>query len=343
MENLDLHKELEAFVEAIDTFPASEEKSKFYSIERIGAEKELKIIEEFFHEDQYKKILQLIIKSEEAIRLCKLGTLEAGYQEFQSVDKEAKILSKDAYQYVRLYFLSGLAYYFYKKGDFDRALQYTWKEIEEIENLEIKGLTILHFRRVGHIGNAIKILYTSGQIEPTITLALGNFLYSINGNKVLMPTGVWNPELLNHIPYIRQRYIDISFLNIIEMTLDKHADSIYDNDFFNRQVFKMIPEFEVTNNNLAMIHNWLYLQKLYYQKDYQKFIINLIEYCKEPFDCTFDILKLSHLSKIILLIKIAKMNNNFKNMANPKLNNYIQRKLMSKQLIKEKICHSIFE
>jgi hypothetical protein len=343
METLDLCKELEAFVEAIDSFPASDEKSQFYNIEKLLSTKEYGLLNDFFGEEEHKKALRLIHKAQEAIKLCKIGELDKGYAEFQDMQEKAKALSKNASLYAQLYYLSGLAYYHFKRGDFQIALEYTWEEIKETEKLEEKGATTLHYRRAGHVGNATKILYVSGKIAEATKLLLGDILYSLNGDTSLMPVGNWNHKLLDFIPYIRQRYFDISFLNAIEKLVEKQGNSGEEDYFFYQNVFSKIPDFEVKNNNSAIIHNWLYLQRLYYDKSYKEFVLCFIEFCEVPFDSTFDLLKLVLLPKIILLMKNSNTNIDFKDKGSFKINNYIRKKINSKQFLKQRVCNLILE
>jgi hypothetical protein len=343
MENLEIRKSLEEFIEAIDTFPTSNTKSQFYNIEILGSSKENAQLNEFLGDVEFNKSLRLIHYAQEAIKLCKMGNLEDGFKIFQNVEQKSKDLSENALQYINLYYLSGIAYYHYRTKDYKLSLECTWKEIEETGKLEKKGVSNLHYRRVGHIGNAVKILFVSGKIEDSATLALGMLQYTLNGNISSMPAGEWNDKLLDIIPYVRQRYIDLCFLNIIEMALEKQNDIQYNNNFYNDNVFSKIQDFEVTNNNLAMIYNWLYLQKLYTKQHYKDFILDMIEFCQVPFDYSFDVLKLSHLSKIISFLNSSKTDDKFIEKAKLKINNYILNNLNSKQSLKDKVCDLIFE
>jgi hypothetical protein len=343
MEILELHKELEAFVEAIDSFPASETKSQFYNIEKLLSIREYDILKDFFGEIEYKKSIKIILKYQDAIAICKNGELEKGYREFQEVQGKSKILSNNAFHYTQLWYLSGMAYYFFRKENYHKALLFTWKEIQETEKLESKGATTLHYRRVGHIGNAIKILNTSGNTDEAVKYALGDLLYTLNGDVSLMPKGNWNRKLFDFLPYNRQRHFDVSFLTIIEMAIEKQNTEKYNESFFYQNIYDKIPDFEVTNNNMAMIYNWLYLQKLYNQKLYKDFIYDSIEFCKVPFDYSFDVLKLSIFSKIIFLLKKSRVNDIYRDKSNLKINDYIQDKLQSKQPLKERVCNLIFE
>ena len=343
METLELYKELEAFVEAIDSFPTSDEKSMFYDSEKLLSIREFDLLKVFFGESEHKKALRLIHKAQEAVKSCKFGDLEFGYNEFQEVQEKSMALSENAHQYVQLYYLSGMAYYYYRKGNYSLALEFTWKEIKETELLEADGAITLHYRRVGHIYNAIKLLHESGKYEEATKWALGDLLYTLNGDTSIMPKGNWNTNTFDFIPYLRQRHFDKSFLSIVEFEIEKHGNPIYGDSFFYQNIFAKIPEFEVTNNNSAMIYNWLYLQKMYHQNLHQEFINSSIEFCQEQFDYTFDLLKLSLVSKIIVLLKKSNIETCLREKSNTKINEYIQLKLKSKQPLKENICHLIFE
>lgn len=343
MENLDLHRELEAFVEAIDTFPASEEKSKFYKLENIGLAQESALLDNYLGELEHRKALSLILKAQEAISLCKKSEIELGFEKFNEVYSKIPSLSSEAGKYANLYYLSGMAYYYFKIENYHKSLEFTWKELHETEKLEKMGITMLHYRRAGHVGNVIKILYKLGNIEEAVKLMLADLLYTLNGDTALMPQGEWNHELLNIIPYIRQRYFDISFLNVTEKWIQGRGNYKYNDTYIYNEVFSKIPEFEVTNNNLAMIYNWLYLQKMYYQNFTNEFILNSIEFFRVPFDSSFDSLKLSVLSNIIKLLKHSEIEKNLKEKYGIQINNYILNNLNSKQILKDNICNFIFE
>ncbi len=341
MENLELHKELKAFVEAIDSFPASEPKSMFYDTEALLSIKEFDLLKDFFGESEHKKALRLINKAQEAVQACKSGApLEDTFLAFQEVKSKIPDLSENAQSYAQLYYLSGMAYYYYRKENFLVALNFTFDEIKKTELLEMKGATTLHYRRIGHIYNVIKLLYELGEVEEATKYSLGDLLYTINGDTSLLPDGIWNHESLDFIKYLRQRHFDKSFLSSVEFAIEKYNDTTYGRSFFYNNLFSKIPEFDVTNNNLAMLHNWLYLQKLYDKNMYKEFILNTIEFCQESFDYTFDILKLYLLSQIISLLKTT---NNINEKNKQKINDYILLTLQSKRTLKENVCSIMFE
>lgn len=343
MENLELHKALESFEKAIDSFPASQNVTTFYSIEKLLSFREHEIMSNFLGEDQLKKANRLIYKLQDAIAICKTGNLEEGISLFQSVKKNIVGLSENATNYVNLYYLSGMAYYHYRSGNLKDALDFTWEEISKTEHLEAKGAITLHIRRAGHILNVVKILNSCKRIDETIRLSLGNTLYALNGNTDFMPVGHWNHTLLDFIPYIRQRFFDICFLNTVEIIVENQKKINYNDDYFYKHFYSQIPDFEVTNNNLAMIYNWLYIQRLNREEHKKDYVLNAIEFCQVNFDYTFDVLKLSLLPKIIEILKSSSLKMDFKEIVISKINNYVINKLQSKNKLKEKVCNLILE
>lgn len=344
METVQTKKALQLFLKEIDTFPSSSERSTFYSIEKLLSLKENDIFKEFLGEEQLKKAFKLIFQAQEAIKLCKNGELEEGYRLFEVVQEKRVQLSENASHYVYLYYLSGIAYYHYRKGDFNKALECTWEEILQTQFLEAKGATTLHYRRAGHILNAVKLLSSSNRVEEALQYSLGNVLYAINGDTSMMPKGEWNHQLLDFVPYIRQRFLDICFLNTVEILIEnQELENKLDISFYSKYL-SQIPDFEVTNNNLAIMYNFLYLQKLYSQKKNHQFIIDAIEFLQVNFDYTFDVLKLSICSKMISLIKSTDdLDRVQKKEALTKINDYISENLNSKPPLKQSVCNLIIE
>ncbi|MES2518849.1 MAG: hypothetical protein V4585_12120 [Bacteroidota bacterium] len=337
-----IQQELERFSEMIDSFPTSEKESKFYHIESILSPIEYNLFKVFFGEQEYKKALSLVLEAQEAIKKCKADDLEGGYEKFQEVKRKSEQLSEKAKQYVTLYYLSGIAYYHFRRKDFDQAINYTLREIQETESIENKGATSLHYRRTGHVINLIKIFKASHQAEKAIPLFLGSLKYLLNGNADLMPKGGWNSELLNFIPYVRQRSFDIFFIEAVDTLINLQADNEHQELLF-RTLFMEIPDFEPQNNNQAMLYNWLYLQRLYHQKNYLDFVKDCTEFCQTPFDNSFDSLKLSLLANIIQISQLHLKESGLQKQLKRKINDFIQTKLASPDHLKNNVCHLIIE
>jgi tetratricopeptide (TPR) repeat protein len=342
MEHQLIQQELERFSEMIDSFPASDAASKFYHIESIVSPIEYNLFKVFFGEEEYSKAMNLVLEAQEAIKKCKSGKLEEGYNKFESVNIESAQLTEKAQQYVKLYYLSGLAYYYFRKKDFDKAIEYTVQEIQETEVIEHMGATSLHYRRTGHVLNLIKIFKATNDTSKAIPLFLGALSYLLNGDSTLMPIGGWNSDLLNFIPYVRQRCFDIFFIDAVDTLIHYQADEDHKNTLIEK-LFMQIPDFEPQNNNQAMHYNWLYLQRQFYQKNYGEFIKDCIEFCQMPFDNSFDSLKLSLLANIIKVSRTHLEGTNLQQQLIGKINTFIQTKLASPDHLKNNVCHLIIE
>lgn len=343
MEHQLIQQELERFSEMIDSFPTSDAVSKFYHIESIVSPIEYNLFKVFFGEEEYAKALNLVLEAQEAIKKCKFGDLEEGYNKFESVKTASEKLSEKAHQYVKLYYLSGLAYYYFRKKDFDKAISYTLQEIQETEVIEHMGATSLHYRRTGHVLNLIKIFKATNDIQKAIHLFLGTLSYLLDGNATLMPAGGWNSDLLNFIPYVKQRCFDIFFIDAVDTLINYQADD-ESKEILIEKLFMKLPDFEPQNNNQAMHYNWLYLQRQFYQKkNYEEFIKDCSEFCQMPFDNSFDSLKLSLLANIIKVSHTHLEGTTLQKKLISKINNFIHTKLASPEHLKNNVCHLIIE
>jgi hypothetical protein len=327
---------LQKFVKAIDSFPLSKSKSDFYDVDKIITIRQVKELKEIFGEEEYKEILNLAHIAQEGVNMCKVGDLEKGFLKMKSAKKLAQNLRSEAYLYFHIYYLSCTSFYYFKIKKYETALELAWQEIDEIEKFESIGVPTLHYRRAGgRMLNIIKVLNVSGQKESAINLLLGIFLYALKGENSLIPRANWNQEKIDIIPYARQRYIDILFQQIVEASLDY---STLSDTFFYENVYSKISEFEVSNNNLAIIHNWLFIQKIYSKALYKDFIRQSIDFLKEPTDSTYDILKISLLSKIRLIIQNSDLDNSTIEKCEIDICNYIKNGLFLNSKFKEKVC-----
>lgn len=296
--NSQFHK----FIGAIDSFPISNTKSAYYDVDVIISPKQVRNLKNLLGETQYANILELGRQAQDGVNLCKKGNVEEGYLKMLDAHSKASTLSEMGFQYFHIYYLSCIAYYYFKQRNFEKALSYSWQEIEEIEEFEtVTGIDTLHYRRAGgRILNIVKVLFVSGQSDSAIKLLLGIFLYALNGDSSLLAKANWNQNKLNIYPYVRQRYVDIIFQQIIENEiLFQHNNDSY----FYEYIYRRIPEFEVNDGSRLVLYNWLKLREYYHEGLYKSFIKGTIAFCKTPLDMTFDILKLSLISKMILLIK----------------------------------------
>lgn len=343
MEQQLIEHELEKFLETIGTFPASEKESKFYNIESVVTPIEQNMFKQFFGEEEYRKAIHLILQAQEAIKKCKSDALEEGLLQFNEVRKKSEKLSDRTQQYVFLFYLSGVAYYYFRKKDFAKAIAYTLDEIKETESVENKGATSLHYRRTGHLINLIKIFKVSNQIENTIPLFVGALNYLLNGNNQRMPQGTWNSDSLNLIPYVRQRSFDIFFIEAVDMLISLKDDYGYKKRFVE-ELFMQVESFEPQNNNQVMIYNWLYLQKLFMNHDYANFVKDCSEFCQVSFDSSFDSLKLSLLANVVQITQEhLEKDTHLQKQLSTKINDFIISKLSVSEHLKENVCHLIYE
>lgn len=341
MEQQLIQQELENFVGMIDSFPASDSVSKFYRIESLLSPIEDSTLELFFGKVEYNKALKLIYEAQDAIKKCKIGDLDIGFNDFQTVYSKSLSLSINGHQYVNLYYLSGLAYYYYRKQDFTKALSYTLEEIQETQDIESKGATILHYRRTGHVLNLIKIFQSMNENDKVLELSFGLIQYLLIGDKTFMPDGNWESYLLNYVPYIKQRALDITFMQTVDIFI-KYGDNDAMKSLIFWNVFDKLPEFEPQNDNQAMIYNWIYLQKHFFNNRYTEFINESIEFCQTPFDSSFDSLKLSLLPNIIYLNNINR-NSKYSYKLNNEIKNFTINKLSSSEYLKNYVYELMLE
>lgn len=336
MKKIIIHTGLQKLVKAIETFPISKSTSDFYDVDKIITIRQVKQLKEIFGEEEYTEILNLGRIAQEGVNICKLGDLEKGYLKMKSAKELALNLRNEAYHYFHIYYLSCISYYYFKLKKYETALALAWQEIDEIEKFESIGVLTLHYRRAGgRMLNIVKILNASGQKEAAINLLLGIFLYALKGDSSLIPRANWSQEKIDIIPYARQRYIDIIFQQIVETSFDYLT---IDDSFFYENVYSKISEFEVHNNNLAIIHNWLFLQKIYSKGSYNDFISKSIDFLKEPSDSTYDILKLSLLSKARWITQNSGLDNNTIEKCEVAICTYIQNSLFLNSKFKDKVC-----
>lgn len=325
MKKMFIHTELQKFVKSIDSFPISKSKSDFYDVDKIITVRQIKELKGIFGEVEYTEIINLGRIAQQGVNMCKLGDLEKGYLKMKSANELALNLRSEAYHYFHIYYLSCTSYYYFKQKNYENALELAWQEIDEIEKFESIGVPTLHYRRAGgRMLNIIKVLNVSGQNEAATNLLLGIFQYTLNGNSSLIPRANWNQEKMDIIPYARQRYIDILFQQIVETSLDYLT---LNDSFFYENVYSKIAEFEVYNDNLAIIHHWLYLQKIHFEGLYSDFICKSIDFLTKPLDSTFDILKLAILLKIRLVIQNSGLDNSMVEKCEITICTYIQNGL----------------
>lgn len=327
---------LQKFVKAMESFPISKSKSDFYDVDKIITIRQIKQLKEIFGEEEYEEILNLGRIAQEGVNICKLGDLEKGFLKMKSAKELAQNLRSEAYLYFHIYYLSCTSFYYFKLEKYETALELAWQEIDEIEKFESIGVPTLHYRRAGgRMLNIIKVLNVSGRKEAAINLLLGIFLYALKGDSSLIPRANWSHEKIDIIPYARQRYIDIIFQQIVETSFDYLT---VDDSFFYENVYSKISEFEVHNNNSAIIYNWLFLQKIYSKGSYNDFISKSIDFLKGPMDSTYNILKLSVLFKIRLIIQNSGLNNSTIQKCEIDTCNYIKNGLFLNSKFKDKVC-----
>lgn len=343
MENTVLHTEIESFVDTLSSVPASNNKSMFYNIDRILSSKNDNLFMELIGKEQYNQSLKMVNDIGRAVEICKEGKLEIGHNQFIELSEKSRVLNSEAKSYFNIYFLSGIAYYYYRIGNFEKAINCIFEEIDEIEKFESMGVKNLHYKRVGVIINLIKIHITTNNIDEATQLYSNLLLYLINGNIRPVNYGTWDALLLESTPYIKQRALDLVFMDAINASMTYKNTQLDCLSYYFEKVFSKIPDIEVDNNNQAMIWNWIYLQKLYHKKQYIQFVKDCMNFLKTEFDNSFDISKLALLLEIVTLINGLDIQQKHKSVLHAKINDFIQTKLILLQYQKTKICSMLSE
>lgn len=343
MENTDLYTEIDFFVDTLASVPASDNKSMFYNIDRILSSKNDNLFMELIGKEQYNKSLKMVNDLGKTVEICKEGMLEIGHKQFIELSKKSRYLNQEAKSYFNIYYLSGIAYYYYRIGNFEKAIACIFEELGEIEKFESMGVKNLHYKRIGVMINLIKIYSTNNNLDEATQLYLNLLLYLINGSTQPVDSGKWDAQLLESTPYIKQRALDLVFMDAINASItSKNIQTDYLTYYFEK-VFSKIPDIEIDNNNQAMIWNWLYLQKLHHEKEYAQFVKDCLSFLKTEFDNSFDISKLALLSQIVSIINKLEIQQEKKSVLHSKINDFIQTKLVLLQYQKSKICSMLTE
>lgn len=250
------------------------------------------------------------------------------YRLVQRIENET---SGNLYIYAKQGALSVISLYHYKKGEWDKAIDYTVECICLNDYLIEQGMNSLCLRVYEQNKNISRVLLRAGRIEEGYQLIRNLFDYLFNGtNNGLYGSTLKHDEFWKKSFLIRETYAYEMFCMIVEDMLRFNIDA--PEFLFPQEWFDPL-EFEVDNINRQVIYNYMYLLKSLKNNDFEDFVDSFIYYMSEEISVYYEIFKLS------LLVETSKVlhrsGTGEKLDALSKVNDFISEKLKTSQKLNE--------
>lgn len=255
----------------------------------------------------------------------------------QIIEKE---LSSEVYLYAKQWGLSVKALYFYKKGDYQKGIDFSLECIALNEYLIRAGVHTLVFRSAEQNRNISRILFKKRDWAMASALSndLLNYLFNSNPGSlygaVFSEKYYWDKNL-----YIREGYAYECFRAAVsQMVQIENKNSDLDLNLFNL-MFKDI-EIEPSTPDRLIIHNYLELKSCFNAENYGLFIEDLVHYMNEPISQLYDILKISLFLDLIKFI--TNSNYVFKESLMKLIKHHLEFKLNSNETLRKDISSKNF-
>nr|WP_315034218.1 hypothetical protein [uncultured Chryseobacterium sp.] len=290
------HSLIQRFLYEAESFPQSVNKSTYeYDVNSLRKILHLKELKEMTGADdqtieyidsldiQLGKLLPGIIRGEDL------------YDQYLEIEKKIlDTVSGTLYIYSKQSALSVLSLILYKKSEFEQAVNITQECITLNEFLVNKGMSTMNVRIYEQIKNITKIYHRAGQNKKAIEIIslLFKHIYTGIPNSVnTFSSIVDNKTLWEKTPILREAYTNDVFLIYLQEFM---RSNIYlgDEKLTELDWLKDI-DFDVFTEDRKFIYNWIYITRLFYNKEYDEYLDCLEFFLDDDITSYFDILKVN--------------------------------------------------
>ncbi|MCX2432963.1 hypothetical protein [Pedobacter sp. GR22-10] len=330
-------KSLSLLEEKFSLFPPSDPKSTmtydYNKLSEILQDKEIKPFDN--NGDGTEKVYILTREfgqiAAEVARNPSIASLQAYFDLDKRVEEN---LNGNFYLYAKQWGLSVKALYFYKLGEFQRAIDYTLECIALNEYLMTCGIHTLMLRCAEQNRNISRIYFKSGNWDEGARMANSLLRFLFNNDT----DGLHGKTFVQHAywaktPYVREGYAYECFRGFVsQMVVLSKLPKAISLDLFS-MIFSNL-EIDANSIDRVFIYNWLELKHTFRLGEHEKFINDLIDYFDTPMSFKYEILKVALYDDLIEVIKNS--NYHFESRLLEKVNDYFENKLlMSNVIIKD--------
>ncbi len=242
------------------------------------------------------------------------------------------------YLYSRQGALSVKSLYYYKIGEWQKAITITLECIALNDYLIQQGIHTLNLRVYEQNKNISRIHFRAGQFEEGHRLLNNLFDYMLNGNDKPLHGNVFkHPLYWQKVPIIRETYAYEMFNMIVEDMIRFHIDKT--DQLFPSDWYKGL-EFEVDNPNRQVLYNWIYVNNQLQNGDLEGFFESLKVYFEMDISQYYDILKIALLLEVTKLIQQS----NYPNKTNAllQIEQFIDEKIETQERLRKKVIELCF-
>ncbi|WP_293785069.1 hypothetical protein [uncultured Pedobacter sp.] len=339
MKNLSINDAFDQLLIVCDRFPASTNEStmvyNYNKLMNILQKKEL--FELIGNQDQIDAAHKLSAQfGDIAHDIVRGGPKGLTLDTYEALEKEIEDkLSGDPYIFSKQWGLSVKALYFYKKGDYKKAFDFSLECIILNEYLVREGLFTLLFRTAEQNKNIVRVFFRNGDWEKGASLAKDLLSYLFNGDKgglygkIFGEIAIWK-----EIPYVREGYAYECFRAIVSLMI--HFEKRWEKknvDVFSK-IFSTL-EFEMDTPDRQIISQWIFLFNLSREGKHVDFLREFILFMQDPLSRQYDILKISLFIEVRELLKTSHYLQSEALLH--AINNYMEKELNVKEFLKKDI------
>lgn len=336
MKNEQLTQLLERLDHAVESFPKSTDEAtvQYNTGKLVGILREKEIYDicqvgkaEFDLVDGIDIELGVVVKD-----ILYERDLEKSLEDYYRLERKInETTSGNLYIYAKQGALSVISLYYYKKQNWEKAIDYTVECIALNDYLIQLGMNSLNLRVFEQNKNISRVLFRAKRNDEAQELLKRLFDYMLTGRSVGLFGGTFlHKAYWEKVPIVRETYSYEMFCMIAEdMIWFNKSDSLayFPSDWFPEN------NFEVDNPNRQVLYNYMYIINQLKSENYEDFIDSLIYYLNEPITLYYDILKISLILETVKLVESSSYNR--KTELRIKLIEFIQAKLhVSERMIK---------
>lgn len=323
---------LERLDQAINSFPKStDEATVHYNTGKlVGILREKEIYDVCkVGKEEYELVDKIDIELGGVVKdLLYEKDLEKSLEDYYRLERKINELTTgNLYIYAKQGALSVISLYYYKKQNWEKAIDYTVECIALNDYLIQLGMNSLNLRVFEQNKNISRILFRAKRNTEAQELLKRLFEYMLTGKSV----GLYGGTLLHKtywekVPIVRETYSYEMFCMIAEDMIWFNKDNI--TEYFPSDWFP-VSDFDVDNPNRQVLYNYMYIVNQLKAENYEDFIDSLIYYFSEPISLYYDLLKVSLLLDTIKLVN--KSNFHLKAHLRIKLVDFIHYQLIASE------------
>jgi tetratricopeptide (TPR) repeat protein len=208
----------------------------------------------------------------------------------------------------KLFKLSAWGNYFYKTGEWDRAVALLKEGLFISAELERKGYPALIFRRIEQLQNIARIYQKKGDFESANNLLKNSiiFLYSGRANGLIIED--WDYKLIRQVRLLQENTLDAVFNQLAQLNSLLIAHQEYNDEYFCRHFFStFLEDMPADLYNRVIIYNWMFIKNSYFNDGVEAYFKNLTAFFEDTeISSTYDHLKANLLTQVVWCVANCK-------------------------------------